>query len=70
MGYKQGNIETNLISNACFIPAKDIDDIVPGETGFYCIRLSIDSFLPEKYQAIMNQGDQRIIYKRKAHGNL
>ena len=61
-------IELMLILNKSFYFAKDIDSKVPNSTGFYCIKLSDKSRLTEKYQAILEKRDNRILYIGKAEG--
>ena len=49
--------------------AKGIDSRLPtNETGFYSIRLSPNSTLPERYQSILLKRPHNLIYIGKAEG--
>lgn len=61
-------IEDELILSGSFMRAGIIDNGVPNSTGFYCIRLAIDSKLPKEYQSILDQRNHRLIYIGKAEG--
>lgn len=51
-----------------FKKAESIDNLVPDQSGFYCIRLIEGSKLPERYQKHLNKRKHSIIYIGKAEG--
>lgn len=63
-------VEDKLIINGTFRSASNIDHDVPDTTGFYCIKLSDNSSLPERYQKILKDREHRLLYIGKAEGQL
>ncbi len=62
------DIENALIINEKFCSIKDLNQNILNSTGFYCIRLKKNSRLPDRYQSILNQRKNKLIYIGKAEG--
>ncbi|NDP21848.1 MAG: hypothetical protein GZ091_12325 [Paludibacter sp.] len=61
------HLEEELIQGS-FKKVGIIDNLVPDQAGFYCIRLANGSNLPERYQIHLKNRKHRIIYIGKAEG--
>lgn len=55
-----------LIDEGNFISIGKIDNLIPDEKGLYCIRLTSNSILPERYQLELNNRKSKLIYIGKA----
>ena len=62
------DIENALITNGKFCSIKDLNQNILNSTGFYCIRLKENSRLPDRYQSILDQRINKLIYIGKAEG--
>lgn len=60
-------VEKELI-HGVFKKAELIDNKLPEQTGFYCIKLAKGSQLPTRYQEHLNRREHQIIYIGKAEG--
>lgn len=54
--------------NGTFKKAGTVDNLVPNETGFYCIKLIKGANLPSRYEMLLNERKHRIIYIGIAQG--
>ena len=65
---KNKDIEKELIINGKFQSIKNLNQITLNSTGFYCIKLKINSRLPDRYQKILDKRKYKFIYIGKAEG--
>jgi len=56
------DVETHLLNTSNFKKVKDIDNLVPDESGLYCIRIKDYNSLPEPFNQILYQRNHNIIY--------
>lgn len=56
----------DLLDNASFHRAGEVDQIVPSASGIYAIRLHVDSALPEPFASFLRQRETHVIYIGKA----
>ena len=61
------HLEESLLQGV-FKKAGTIDNLVPDQTGFYCIKLAEGSNLPERYQIHLKNRKHNVIYIGKAEG--
>ena len=64
----KNDIENELIINGKFSSIKNLNQDILNSTGFYCIKLKINSKLPDRYQRILDKRSHKIIYIGKAEG--
>ncbi|MBU2928336.1 GIY-YIG nuclease family protein [Winogradskyella psychrotolerans] len=62
------NLSSDPFKNGIFTQIEKLDKNKLDETGIYCFRLKANSKLPEKYQRILDNKQNRIIYIGKAEG--
>lgn len=65
---ENSDIENELIVNGKFCSIKDLDKGILNSTGFYCIRLKVNSKLPDRYQNILDKRKHKFLYIGKAEG--
>lgn len=66
--FENKDIENELIVNGKFCSIKDLNQNILNSTGFYCIRMKVNSRLPDRYQCILDKRKHKFIYIGKAEG--
>ena len=61
-------ISQDPFDNADFRPYNKLDNSILDQTGLYCIQLKKTSKLPDRYQNILDERENRFIYIGKAQG--
>jgi hypothetical protein len=62
------NIEQKLIDTENFKQYIDLNSNILDKTGFYCLRLKVNSRLPDRYQTILDKRKVKYLYIGKAEG--
>lgn len=66
--FENNDIEKELIVNGKFDSIEDLNKSILDSTGFYCIRLKVNSELPKRYQSILDKRKYKFLYIGKAEG--
>ncbi|WP_312907034.1 GIY-YIG nuclease family protein [Tissierella praeacuta] len=67
---KEVDISESLVSKNNFKGILQLDNRILGKKGFYCIRLTEKSKLPNRYQSILEERQYKFIYIGKAEKTL